>query len=108
VGWRQNEQTYDALEISRAISDSLEARYTYVSNVNRVFGPSSGVPASDLRGSSHFLDASYDLSSNATIIGYGYFLDFDNAAAASNRTLGVRLMGTLGFGEQINMPRSRR
>jgi hypothetical protein len=104
VGWRQNEQTYDALEIRHSFSDALQARYTYVSNVNRVFGPSKGVPAGDLRSSSHFLDASYDLTSTATLTGYGYFLDFDNAAAASNQTLGVRLAGTPAFSERVTMP----
>jgi len=104
VGWRQNEQTYDALEIKHSVSASFQARYTYVSNVNRIFGPSSGVPAGDLRGSSHFLDASYDLTSAATVTGYGYFLDFDNAAASSNRTFGVRLAGTLDLGERVGLP----
>ena len=42
VGWRQNEQTYDALEVQHSISSSFQTRYTYVSNVNRIFGPSSG------------------------------------------------------------------
>jgi hypothetical protein len=104
VAWRQNEQTFDALEIRRSFSDALEARYTYVSNVNRVFGPNSGVPAGDLRSSSHFLDASYDLISAASLTGYGYFLDFDNAAATSSQTVGVRLAGTLGFSERVTMP----
>ncbi|MDH3418602.1 MAG: alginate export family protein [Gammaproteobacteria bacterium] len=104
VGWRQNEQTYDALEITHAFSESLEARYTYVSNVNRIFGPSSGVPAADLGSSSHFLDANYDLPASANLMGYAYLLDFDNAAAASNQTLGLRLTGTLDLSERFTMP----
>jgi len=104
VGWRQNEQTYDALEVAHTFSDTLEARYTYVSNVNRVFGPSSGVPAADLRSSSHFLDANYDLSASASLMGYAYLLDFDNAPAASNQTLGLRLTGMLDFNERVTMP----
>jgi hypothetical protein len=104
VGWRQNEQTYDALEIRHSFSDALQTRYTYVSNVNRVFGPSNGVPAGDLKGASHFLDVSYDLTSAASLTGYGYFLDFDNAAAASSRTVGVRLAGTPAFSERVTMP----
>lgn len=104
VAWRQNEQTYDALEIRHSFSDSLQARYTYVANVNRIFGPRSGVPAGDLRSSSHFLDVSYDLASTMTIRGYGYFLDFDSSPAASNRTVGARLAGTPDFSERITMP----
>ena len=104
VGWRQNEQTYDALEISHSISDSFQARYTYITNVNRIFGPNSGVPAGDLRSSSHLLDASYDLTDAVTLTGYGYLLDFDKAAAFSTQTLGLRLAGTHEFNEQVSLP----
>ncbi len=104
VGWRQNEQTYDALAISHSFSDALQAGYTHVSNVNRVFGPNSGVPAGDLRSKSHLLDVNYDLTPTAALTGYGYFLDFDDAAALSSQTVGVRLTGTLTFSEQLTMP----
>jgi len=104
VGWRQNEQTYDALEISHSVSAELRARYTYVSNVNRIFGPNSGVPAGDLRSSSHFIDASYDLTSTAVVTGYAYLLDFDNAALASNQTIGMRLVGAPALSERVSIP----
>lgn len=104
VGWRQNEQTFDAVELEYAASDELQMRYTYVTNVNRIFGPNSGVPAGDLRSKSHFLDATYDLSSTTTVSGYAYLLDFDNAAAASNQTVGVRLVGAPALNERVSMP----
>ena len=104
VGWRQNEQTYDALEIEHSFSESFEGSYTYISNVNRIFGPSSGTPAGDLRSSTHFVNASWDLASTATLSGYGYFLDFDDAAGASSRTLGLRLTGTADVGENLAFP----
>jgi hypothetical protein len=104
VGWRQNEQTFDAVELEHAASDALQMRYTYVTNVNRIFGPNSGVPAGDLRSKSHFLDATYDLSSTTTVSGYAYLLDFDNAAAASNQTVGMRLVGAPVLSERVSMP----
>jgi hypothetical protein len=79
-------------------------RYTFVSNVNRVFGPNSGTPAGDLRSSSHFVDIGYDLSSSTSLTGYGYFVDFDDAPAASNQTLGLRLVGSAAVSDEIAVP----
>lgn len=104
VGWRQNEQTMDALEISHSFTDAFSGRYTYVSNVNRVFGPKSGTPTEEFESSSHFLDATYQLAAGMSLTGYGYFLDFDNAASASNRTLGLRLTGTADLSDTLMMP----
>jgi len=104
VGWRQNEQTMDAVEVGHSFTDTFSGRYTYVSNVNRVFGPDSGSPTEEFGGSSHFLDARYELADNVGLTGYGYFLDFDNAAGASNRTLGLRLAGTADLNERLTMP----
>jgi hypothetical protein len=104
VGWRQNEQTYDALSVGHVFSDRLQGYYSHVTNVNRVFGPNSGSPAGNLRTSSHLLEASYNWTPDATVTGYGYFLDFDDEPTLSNRTLGVRLTGTLAFGEDLTFP----
>ena len=104
VPWRQNEQTYDALAIGRTFSDSLQASYAYVANVNRIFGPDSGTPAGDLRSSIHLLDASYDFGSAATLSGYGYFLDYYDAPAISSQTVGLRLAGTLDVSENLTFP----
>ncbi|MGI9258321.1 MAG: alginate export family protein [Gammaproteobacteria bacterium] len=104
VGWRQNEQTYDALEVDHTISDDFRLRYTYVDNVNRIFGPDSGSPAGDLRSSSHFIDASFDLNSSTAIGAYAYSLDFDNAASASSNTLGFRLTGMGTAGDSLSVP----
>jgi len=104
VGWRQNEQTFDALSVSYSFSDELQGFYSYVSNVNRIFGPNSGTPAGDLRGSSHLVDLSYDLGRGARVTGYSYFLDFDDTPALSNRTFGVRLVGSLSLAEDLTLP----
>lgn len=104
VGWRQNEQTYDALEVDHTVSDDLRVRYTYVDNVNRIFGPDDGTPAGDLRSSSHFIDAAYDLNASVAIDAYAYLLDFENAASASSNTLGLRLTGMGAAGDGVSVP----
>lgn len=90
VGFRQNEQTYDAVRVQFAPQEGLSASYTYIDNVYRVFGPSS--PAGRLRSDSHLLQAAA-----ATPLGrltaYGHWFDFANAPGMSSRTLGGRLDG---------------
>lgn len=103
VGWRQNEQTYDAFAIvNKSVSD-LQATYAYVDNVNRVFGPESGVPAADFRSESHVLNVKYSGWDLGTFTAYGYFLDLDNAAALSSATYGARFTGKTALGEELSL-----
>lgn len=93
VGWRQNEQTFDAASISHKFGKQLTTSYAYVSRVNRINGPDSGTPPADLDSQSHLLDASYAFGPALTLSAYGYLMDFDNAPALSNRTFGARATG---------------
>ena len=104
VGWRQNEQTYDAASVNYKFNDKLQAYYAYVGQVNRIFGPDSGTPPSDLNGNTHLLDLSYTFSPAAKLTAYGYFLDFDEAAALSSQTLGLRLAGDIKINDQWSVP----
>jgi len=103
VGWRQNEQTFDAFTLSHSVSDDLTVFYGYMNSVKRVFGPDSGTPAADLDTDSHLLDLSYQLQDNIHITGYMYLLDFDDAASLSNRTFGVRVAGSSKLGGDLGL-----
>lgn len=78
VGFRQNEQTYDALRFVRA-GDALDVDYAYVHNVNRIFGPDDGAQPADWHGDSHILRASIAPGDGHTIVLFSYLLDFANA-----------------------------
>lgn len=91
VGWRQNEQTYDGYRATYSGSDVLTFDYSYLHNVNRIFGDDS--PVGDLSGQIHLANMSYQPSEQQTLTAFGYFLDFDALAGASTRTLGVRYQG---------------
>jgi hypothetical protein len=104
VGWRQNEQTYDAGSVNYKFSDKLQAYYAYVRQVNRVVGPDNGTPPADYNGNTHLADVSYAFSPAAKLTAYGYFLDFDEALAASSQTLGLRLAGDIKLNEQWAVP----
>ena len=55
MGWRQNEQTYDALTFSTQAISKTNLSYSYVGNVRRIFG--DGVPAGSNNVDTHLLNA---------------------------------------------------
>jgi hypothetical protein len=94
VGWRQNEQTYDAAGISHRFNSQLSGSYAFVGQVNRIHGPDNGVPPADLDSNTHLLDLSWNINPAVTLAAYGYLMDFDNADSLSNQTFGLRATGS--------------
>jgi len=99
VGWRQNEQTFDAVTLRSKRVSRTTLSYTYVDNVNRVFGPDPGTPPGDLRGTTHFLNAAIDLQQAGKLSAFGYLLDFDDAATLSSETFGALWTGQYPLGK---------
>jgi hypothetical protein len=94
VGFRQNEQTYDALTLSSQALGPISVDYSYIWNINRIFGPKdSAVQAKRWESDSHILLASMSPAKGQTLKGYAYMLDFGNAAANSSSTYGVEYSG---------------
>ena len=91
VGWRQNEQTYDAFTIANTSLADTSIVYGYVTNVNRIFGEAS--TKGDIDTKTHLVNVSYSGLEAGKLTGYGYFLDLVNAPTASNSTLGLRFAG---------------
>lgn len=90
VGFRQNEQTFDAVVVRTDALGPFRTTYGYIDRVQRIFGDDS--PAGVWRSDSHLLNVSGD-SRFGKLTGYGYWLDFENAPAQSSATVGVRLEG---------------
>jgi hypothetical protein len=111
VGWRQNEQTYDAFRIETKALPGAVVNYAYVDQVQRVFGPDSGTPPASLEGASHLLNAKLTSLPVGALTLYGYHLDFDDAPQLSSDTLGARYDGahavtdTLTFGWALEYAR---
>lgn len=94
VGFRQNEQTYDALTISSKALGPVSVDYSYIWNINRIFGPKdSSAQAKRWESNSHILLASMSPAEGQVIKGYAYMLDFNNAAANSSSTYGIEYSG---------------
>ncbi len=101
VGWRQNEQTYDAFRVVNKSVKNLVLDATYLDQVNRVYGHDS--PQGVYEGPSVLLNASYQ-TPIGKVTGFGYLLEFDNitgvpaAVRDSSDTYGLRFAGDHTFG----------
>ncbi len=92
VGWRQNDQTFDAGMVTVSAVPGLKATYAYAWRVNRVFGPDS--PVGIWRDNNiHLLHAEYDAKALGVLTAYGYLLDIPDAPGSSSKTFGARLAG---------------
>ncbi|MBU1620376.1 MAG: alginate export family protein [Gammaproteobacteria bacterium] len=87
VGWRQNEQTFDAVRYQASLSSDLKLDYSYSSKVNRVFGSKS--PQGDWSSDVHLLDLRYQPGNNHQLGAFVYQMEFDDAPLVSNQTLGL-------------------
>ena len=97
VAFRQNEQTYDGLRLqySRGMA-SLD--YTYIINVNRIFGPGDGAQPGDWKGDTHAFRGELKPAEGHTLGAFAYLMDFenDNGPASSNSTYGVDYTAGMG------------
>jgi len=91
VGWRQNEQTYDAVTLVNKSLPATTVVYGYVNNVNRIFGEDSA--KGDIDTHAHLINLSYGGLTAGKLSVYGYLLDLVNASTASTKTLGARFGG---------------
>jgi hypothetical protein len=93
VGWRQNEQTYDALTVVNTAVADTRISYSYLSNINPIFGPDDGLKPADLDSKSHILNIHYQGLPIGKLTAYSYWLDVKDAPPASSHTSGLRLTG---------------
>jgi hypothetical protein len=96
VGWRQNEQTYDALTLNTKAIANTTLSYSYVNRVRRIFGQT--VPAGKARLDGHLLNARIALNDAISLTPYLYSLDYADATASSSLTFGARGLGSHPFG----------
>ncbi len=95
VGWRQNEQTFDAALVSTGLGRrDVQLTYAFVAEVLRIFGDQSPSSSRDFDSSSHLLNGTWRALPELRLTAFAYLLDFDNAAPSSSNTYGARAVGT--------------
>lgn len=107
VGWRQNEQTLDAISLANQSVDHLSLNYAYVNQVNRIFGSEANAPLVNkppalydnveyIGSNINLINASYDGIQGLTLGSYAYLMQFKDKQNWDNNTFGVSAKGKLG------------
>jgi len=108
VGFRQNEQTFDAIRLGHNFSEAVTVEYVYIDKVRRIFGDDS--PVGEFESDSHVVRVGAK-TGIGEFVGTALLLDFENAPGASSQTYTVRwsnkwdvgpgkLGGSLELGQQ--------
>jgi hypothetical protein len=100
--WRQNEQTFDAALAQLKPLDGLTLTYSYLDNINTLFGPDNGrfdnrTNPANIEGHSHLLNAQYLVMPELTVTAYSYLLGLDNIAVTATAPLGSLSSATRGL-----------
>lgn len=97
VGFRQNEQTFDAVRFRTTALEGVTLDYSYLWQTNRINGSNS--PVGQVDTDTHLLRAAWALPVG-TLGAHAYWVELDDLSPLnSNRTLGLRLDGSRPVGE---------
>ncbi|MCX7042971.1 MAG: porin, partial [Gammaproteobacteria bacterium] len=100
-GWRQNEQTFDAVAVDFKPGEAWNLRYAWLDKVHRVASDEARDPLARERDlSTHLLSGSFKHGSQQWT-GYAWLHDDRDVATASTATYGLRWTGTQKQGELI-------
>ncbi|WDE11487.1 alginate export family protein [Thalassomonas haliotis] len=94
VGWRQNEQTYDGYRLAYKANDAFTLDYSYVYNINKIFGPRGS--AADEDGEFHLANAMYKVNKDHKLSGFAYLLEYEDNDDKSTSTYGIQYNGNFG------------
>lgn len=91
VGFRQNSQTFDALNFTTGEALPVHVRYSYIGRVHRIFGDDH--PLGEFDSDSHLGEIAIDTPLGDAAL-FGLLLDFEEAPGLSSQTWGARLAGS--------------
>lgn len=92
VGWRQDQQTFDALKFDYTASKALSVSYSYLYKRNRIFADAADVDSKD-----SLLNVGFD-TGVGKLVAYAYLLEVDNNTDNALDTYGVSFAGKLESG----------
>ena len=101
VGWRQNEQTFDAAMGTVKPFTGVSATYAYVNRVQTIFGTDSA--NADYEGDTQFIHLGYSGLDWLDAVAYAYLVDLDDRAVLSSQSYGARAVATFGIEENTDL-----
>lgn len=93
VGFRQDRQTYDALSLGFKAGKSLDLKYAYIDQRNRIFSEDADFDSQD-----HLFDASFK-TSFGKFGAFAYLLELDNDTENGLDTFGIQFNGATKIGD---------
>ena len=104
VGWRQNEQTYDAVRFQSHLGqDAVLVQYIFAWETNRIFGDQGPANRRDFGMKSHWLNVSYEFGDFLRATGFVYLIDAnDPFSANSTNTFGLRATGRTSLTDSLD------
>ena len=108
VGWRQNEQTFDAVRVEYSGIKNVKADVIYSWNVQTIYGIDGGryvaTQPRSIQGDNILGNLSYK-TRFGTLTGFAYLVDQDETAllARSSQTYGARFAGSYAFSKKAKL-----
>lgn len=96
VGWRQNEQTYDAFKLAYSGIAGTKLTYAYIDKVQNFLGKT-------INHDTHLLNASYTGFKPLAITGYYYGLQNEDNQNQSSDTFGLQLSGKTAINSGLSV-----
>ncbi len=100
VGWRQNNQTYDGIDVNNTSIPDTNLFYSWNYQINRVFGEDS--PNGTYNSQAHFVNVKNKSIAGVDITVFSYLLDLENAVQSSTSTYGLRVNGKTAVGAGLD------
>ncbi len=94
VGWRQNEQTFDALTVANTTLPDTTIVAGFINDVHTILGThvEADIP---------IINIQYKGLPFGTVTGYGYFIDYDKSGMTDYDTVGLRFSGATKIAEGV-------
>jgi hypothetical protein len=107
VGWRQNEQTFDAARVETNLGlEKLLLQYIYSWEVKRIFADEGPPPQRDFSPRSHFLNLAYDHSTAIKAVAFVYLIDPSDSTFRTfgSASYGIRFTGSVNLTDTLSVP----
>jgi hypothetical protein len=99
VGWRQNDQSFDAVTaVNQSIKDT-KLTYSFIGNVNRIQGDTHA--NGDLASRSHIINAKYSGLDAGDLVAYSYLFNVRDNSTLSTKTFGLRFTGDSAINDSL-------
>jgi len=96
VGWRQNEQTYEALTVVNTSIEDTQIILSYVNDVKHITG-------THFEADAPVFNVKYSGLPFGDLTAYGYFIDVTESGATDRDTLGLRFNGSTKVSDELSV-----